>query len=351
MNLESIREEIDRVDSSLLNLLNERMELVLAARRHKARVEDPEREKELFEGLENRATPLLSREFIGRAFGEIVRESKALQGREHRLIGFQGEHGAYSELAAQAWDGGLVPMPCHGFADVFERVESGLYDYGIVPVENTLGGAVDQVNRLLIRSDLRIMAAVELPVHLCLLVLPDTNHREIRAVYSHPKALAQCRMFLNRNRLEPIHYPDTAGAAKMLSEKRPRGSAAIASEACARLYRLDVLKENIEDLDRNVTRFVVLAREDGEETGNKCSVVFSTEHKAGTLFRVLEVFAGEGISLTRIESIPARPGTYAFFVDFLGSIREKKVKDALERAKKVTSRFRLMGCYQEVKVP
>lgn len=349
MSLDSIRKEIDRVDARLVSLLNERMERVLEARRYKTQVEDLEREKVLFRSLEERATRLVDKEFIGKLFGAIVTQSKILQEMEHRLVGFQGEHGAYSELAARAWDPDVVPMPCTAFADVFEGVESGLFDYGVVPVENTLGGSVDQVNRLLISSNLQIAAAVELPVHLCLLALPETDHREIRAAYSHPKALAQCRLFLTRNRIEPVHYPDTAGAAKMLAEDRPRGAAAIASAACADLYGLEVLKEDIEDLERNVTRFVVLSRETEEMDGDKCSVVFSTEHKAGTLFRVLQVFAGKGISLTRIESIPSQPGEYAFFLDFLGSTDEEKVQEALKEAEAVTSQFRLMGCYREVK--
>ncbi len=349
MNLDRIRKEIDRVDTRLLNLLNERMALVLEARRYKDQAEDPKREKALFGLLEERATRLVDKAFIGKIFEAIVSKSKALQDTDHRLVGFQGKHGAYSELAARAWDPETVPIPTTSFEDVFEGVESGLFDYGVVPVENTLGGSVDQVNRLLIRSDLRIVGAVELPVHLCLLALPETDHREIRAAYSHPKALAQCRLFLHRNRIEPIHFSDTAGAAKMLAEERPRGAAAVASKACARLYRLEILKENIEDLDRNVTRFVVLSRQTQDLEGHKCSVVFSTEHKAGTLYRVLEIFAGQGINLTRIESIPASPGEYAFFLDFLGSTEEDKVRSALEQARKVTSRFRLMGCYKEVR--
>ena len=186
--------------------------------------------------------------------------------------------------------------------------------------------------------------------YLCLLALPGTDHREIRTVYSHPQALAQSRQFLSRNKLDPVQYYDTAGAANMLAEERPKGSAAIASKLCAKLYHLEIVKEDIEDLERNMTRFLVLSNEESKEEGDKCSVIFSTEHKAGTLFRVLEVFAKDGINLTRIESIPHEPGDYAFFLDFIGSDKEDKIIKALDKAKKITTNFKMMGCYKERKM-
>jgi prephenate dehydratase/chorismate mutase/prephenate dehydratase len=253
-------------------------------------------------------------------------------------------------VASREWDSTLVPVACSRFALVFEGVKSGLYDFGIVPVENTLGGVVWEVNELLINTDLHVVGAVSLPIQLCLLALPGTNYQEIRSAYSHPQALAQCRHFLARNKLEPLPYPDTAGAAKMLAEERPKASAAIASKLSAELYNLDIIKEGIEDLDINMTRFLVLSKGVNMEEGDKCSLVFSTEHKAGTLFKVLEVFAKKGINLTRIESIPNEPGNYAFFLDFLGSKKDEYVMEALGEAEKITNNFRLMGCYKERKL-
>jgi len=350
MNLKEIRENIDFLDSKILRLLNHRMELALMAKRLKSQIEDRERERELLSGIRRNSTGLVSAEFMEKIYIEIIRESKNLQHKDYRLIAFQGEHGAYSEVASREWNSDLIPVPCSGFAEVFEGVTSGLYDYGIVPVENTLGGVVGQVNELLINTDLNVVGAVELPIHLCLLALPGTDYREISAVYSHSQALAQCRHFLARNKLRPVQYYDTAGAARMLVEETPKASAAIASRLSAQLYNLEVIKEDIEDLDRNVTRFLVLSGEENREEGNKCSVIFSTEHKAGTLFRVLEVFARENINLTRIESIPDEPGSYAFFLDFMGSNKVDKVVKALEEAKDITGNFRLMGCYKERKV-
>ncbi|UCF56685.1 MAG: bifunctional chorismate mutase/prephenate dehydratase [Deltaproteobacteria bacterium] len=338
------------MDSKILKLLNDRMELVLMAKKFKSQIEDSEREKDLLDRVRKNLTGLINAEFIERVYTEIIEESKNLQQNDYRLIAFQGEHGAYGEVASREWNSDLVPVPCSQFAEVFEGVKSGLYDYGIVPVENTLGGAVDQVNQLLINTDLNVVGAVELPIHLCLLALPGTDHREIRTVYSHPQALAQSRHFLSRNKLDPVQYYDTAGAANMLAEQRPKGSAAIASKLCAKFYHLEIVKEDIEDLDRNMTRFLVLSKEENKEEGDKCSVIFSTEHKAGTLFGVLEVFARENINLTRIESIPNEPGNYAFFLDFIGSNKEDKVVKALDKAKEITTNFKMMGCYKERKV-
>jgi prephenate dehydratase/chorismate mutase/prephenate dehydratase len=350
MHLETIRKNIDLLDSEILKLLKDRMEQVLLTKKFKSQIEDSQRENEVLERIRQNSTGIINADFIEKIYIEIIKESKNLQQNDWELIAFQGEHGAYGEVASRKWNSDFIPIPCREFADVFEGVKDGLYDFGIVPVENTLGGVVGQVNELLINTDLNFVGAVELPIHLCLLALPETDHREIHTVYSHPQALAQCRRFLARNRLDPVQYHDTAGAAKMLMETRPKASAAIASKLSAELYNLEILKEDIEDLDRNLTRFIVLSRQKDPEDGDKCSIIFSTEHKAGTLFRVLEVFAQKNINLTRIESIPDEPGNYAFFLDFVGSNRDKKVVEALDEVKEITRSFRLMGCYKERKV-
>jgi len=275
---------------------------------------------------------------------EILSESKNLQQQDFHLIAFQGEHGAFGEVASLAWDSSLISVACPEFAEIFEGVQSGLYNYGIVPVENRLGGVVGLVNQLFIQNDVHVVGAIELPIHLCLLVLPETDHREIRVVYSHSQALAQCRQFLARNKLEPVQYHGTAGAAKMLAET------AIASKLSAALYNLEIIKEDIEDSHRNITRFLVISNRENKEGGDKCSIVFSTAHKAGTLFKVLEVFAKASINLTRIESMPTHSGDYVFFVDFMGSKKDEKIVKALKAVEALTSSYRLMGCYKEIKV-
>lgn len=347
MKLDEIRHRIDLLDSKILKLLNDRMEQGLLAKRFKDKIEDLQREKELMDRVKNNPNALIDQDFSEELYRIIFSQSKKLQGRELVITGFQGEHGAYSEEAVRQYNKDYVTLPCTTFNEVFEGVNSGMYDYGIVPVENTLGGIVGPVNELLINTDLQIVGAIDLPVHHCLLMVPGTDHREIREVYSHSQALAQCRRFLSRNNLTPMPYFDTAGSARMLAEKQPRGAACIAGRLAAELYNLEVLKENVEDLANNRTRFLLLAKGVPATEGSKCTITFTTEHKAGTLFGVLELFASSGINLTRIESIPNEPGDYSFFLDFDGSIKDPAVVKTLEQAEKQTAGFKLLGCYNE----
>lgn len=350
MNLGELRGKVDLIDSEIIKLLNMRMELALRTKKLKDGVSDAGREKEIMERVRKDSVGLVSPEFSGKLFAQIMEESKRLQDGNPVLAGFQGEHGAFGEVAARAAYPSAVPISCKEFSDVFSSVENGRLDFGVVPVENSLEGAVTQVNDLLVETGLKIVGEISIPVHHCLLALPGTDHRDIRVVYSHPQALAQCRGFIERNRLEPRPFYDTAGAAMMLSNDRPKASAAIASRLCAGLYGLEVLKENVEDHGSNSTRFVVLSREAGKK-GNKCSVTFSTSHKAGSLFSVLKAFSDAGINLTRIESRPIRkePKKYAFLLDFQGSDADPKVAAALEKVKAETPMFKLLGCYEEAK--
>lgn len=349
MNLKEIRKKIDVTDSRIIQLLNDRMELAILAKRFKTEVEEPQREKEILVKIDRRTKHLFDVDLLKKLFTEIIGESKRLQRVDHKLIGFQGEHGAYSEIAAYYFNEKYVAIPCKEFLDVFNGVAAGWYDFGIVPVENTLGGVVGPVNDLLIQTNLFIIGAIEMTISHCLMIIPGSDYREIRGVYSHSQALSQCKQFLLRNKIEPISYYDTAGAARMLSEKNLEGYAVIAGKYSAELYNLEVIKENVEDLSTNRTRFLILSRQKYEGKGEKCSIIFSTEHKAGTLFGVLELFAKANINLTRIESIPGQTGQYSFFLDFIGSDRDEKVKSVLDQVSQMTSDLRILGCYNERK--
>jgi prephenate dehydratase/chorismate mutase len=350
MDLKDIRRRIDFLDSRILRILNDRMELALMARKLKTSIEDGDREKALLDRIRQNSPGLINSEFIEKVYTEIIKESKVLQKKDFRLIGFKGEHGAYDEIALREWDKGLIPIPCEGYHQVFEGVRAGLYDYGIVAVENTLGGIVGEVNELLVNTDLYVVGAVELPISLCLLVLHGADHREIRNIYSCSQALDQCSNFLSRNNLQPVQYYDSAGAAKMLAEDMPQGTAVIGSKLAAEIYDLHVIKEDIDNFGNNVTRFLILSKEEQSEEGDKCSIVFSTEHRAGTLFKALEVFAKKNINLTRIGSIRSSMGDYTFFLDFIGSKKDENIVDALREVETVTVNYRFMGCYKEKKI-
>src|SRR5262249_39715115 len=155
----------------------------------KEKVTEPRREEEVLAGVRHNPFDLLTPEFSERLYQEIIGESKRLQEKNLRLIGFQGEHGAYSEMAVRQFDSAAVPIPHCEFGDVFAAVRSGVLDLGVVPVENSLAGNVTQVDDLLIHTDLSVTAEIGVDVHHCLLALPETDWREVRIVYSHPQAL------------------------------------------------------------------------------------------------------------------------------------------------------------------
>ncbi len=349
MDLKEIRRSIDATDYEIVKLLNRRMEYGLRLKRLKSSVAEPGREQEVIDHVRSYSCNVMEPGFTEQIYRIIMDESKRIQEKGLKLVGFQGEHGAYSEVAAHSYAPGLASIPCPSFHEVFREVESGQLDLGIVPVENSIEGAVTEVNDLLVETDLRIVGEAVIPIHHCLLALPEQDYRELKTVYSHPQALGQCRGFIARHRLEARPFYDTAGAAIMLREQKPPATAAIASKLCADLYHLEVLKENIEDNDSNRTRFVLLSKQPSPEGGNKISIIFSVSHRPGGLFSALKVLSDASINMTRIESRPLRndPGSYAFFVDLEGSDKEPKVTSALEAIDKVTRNFKFLGCYKE----
>jgi prephenate dehydratase/chorismate mutase len=348
MDLVKLRAAIDDADRRLLRLLDDRLQLSVRVGRLKTVVGDPSREEEVIRKVRAGGEGLLDPEFLESLFRTIIDESRALQERHFRLAAFQGERGAWGELAIRAHDASLVPMPCREFRDVFDAVAAGSMDLGLVPVENSIEGAVGEVNDLLVETDLAIIGEVRVPIRHCLLVPAGSDYRELKAAYSHPQALGQCRNFLARHHLEPRPFYDTAGAARWLAAERPQSAAVIASALAAKLYGLEIVKEGIEDHAANTTRFLVLApKSQARHGGRKCSLVFSAAHRAGSLFDVLKVFADEHLNLTRIESRPVRsdPGAFAFLLDFLGPEDDEHVKRALARLPELTLTYKVMGFY------
>lgn len=351
MKLEDIRKKIDHIDSEILKLLEERLELAVIAGRLKSSIHDEKREKEIFKNiLHYPKSSLLNNEFTKNLFKKIICESKNLQEKGLKLIGFQGEHGANSEMAARIFNPDLVPIPCKEFRDVVEGVKKGIFDCGILPVENTSEGSIGEVNDLLIKEEIFIVGEVRLQVNHYLLTLPETEFREIKFVYSHPQALAQCRNFISRYNLNPFPFYDTAGAAKWLSQTRQPGTAVIANKLCTK-YGLKIVKDNIQDEKVNLTRFLIISKKKNKGSGEKCSIVFCIPDTVGALGSVLRIFSENGINLSRIESRPNRKekGKYIFLVDFSGSIKEKNVHLTLEEVKKKTELFKFLGCYREYK--
>ncbi len=352
MKLDEIRKKIDKIDRELLVLLQERMGLALRTKKFKSSVSDPKREKDVLSRIDRMDLHLVERTFIHHLLQTIMKESKRLQKEDRPLVAFQGEHGAYGELAARNLVPGGAYIPCMEFTDVFHGVENGNLDMGVVPVENSLEGAVTQVNDLLTNTNLKVVGESIVKVKHCLIALKSTGFKEIHQVFSHPQALAQCRNFLAFHHLEPRPYYDTAGAAKMLARENPKATATIASNLCADLYDLAVLKKNIADGPSNSTRFLLLSKEAYPKNGDKTSIIFATPHKAGRLYAVLGLFAEADINLTRIASMPLRsdPGNYSFFLDFEGSQQDQKVRKVLKQMEKLTITLKNLGSYPAHKI-
>jgi prephenate dehydratase len=234
-------------------------------------------------------------------------------------IAFQGATGAYSEAAALSLCPHAETVPHESFEDVFAAVATGGVSHGILPVENSIGGSIHRNYDLLLEHDLPIIGEVELPVVHNLLALPGTGMADIRRVFSHPQALAQCERFLRTlPGVEIVASYDTAGSARIIRDEGLRDTAAVASRRAAEFFGLDILREGIQDFDHNVTRFIVVARRpDPLGTPDKTTLVFALKNEPGALFKALSVFALRDIDLTKLESrpIPGRPWEYLFYVD------------------------------------
>jgi len=346
MDIKGIRNKINLIDYQIMTLLKQRMEFGVRLKKLKEVV--PDDGQEPLTDIKGSSRDMIRPEFVETLYKGIIDESKFVQEQDLKLIGFQGEHGAFSEEASYAYNPALMPIPYRDFNEIFEEVQAGAIDFAIVPVENSLGGAVTPVNDLLIDSDVKIVGEITMPIHHCLLVLPDMDYRDLKVVYSHSRALAQCRNSISRLKIEPRPFYDTAGSAKMLSEVRPESAGAIASRLCAELYHLEVLKENIEDHDANSTRFNVISKYPNPEPGDKCSIAFTVRHETGSLLDVLKTFSQAGINLAKIDSRPMKndPRTYVFLLDFEGSDRDEKVINALKKIEENTLMFKFLGCYR-----
>lgn len=265
-------------------------------------------------------------------------------------VAFQGEVGAYSEIAVYKCFGSNVEIkPCKYLSDVFKSVETGEVDYGVVPVENSLEGSVTQTYDLFLAYDLKVYGEVIIKITHCLIVHPGTKLEDVKTIYSHPQALAQCRSFLEKLNCQVIPTYDTAGSVKMIKEGGLKDAGAIASERAAKAYDMSVVARDIGDSPNNYTRFFVLSKEDAPYTGlDKTSIIFSIKSYPGSLYNILGEFALRNINLTKIESRPTRktPWEYNFYLDFEGHRTEKRCQEALEAIKDKTIFLRVLGSYK-----
>ena len=352
LRIDELRVKIDAVDDELLRLLNRRAALttevgeVKRASGVNTEFYRPEREARILRRLlQSNAGPLPD-EDLARVMREIISTCLSL---EHVLrIAYLGPEGTYTHAAVLKHFGGAVePVGATSVGDVFREVEARACDYGVVPIENSVGGSINQTLDCLSESSLQICAEIVLAVHHQLLSKAGAL-AEVQRVYAHEQALAQCRGWLDRHlpAAERIAFGSNAAAA--LRAGQEAGSAAIASIDAGHRYGLTALASNIEDFPHNTTRFAVLGRTIPRASGDDVtSAMFGLPNKPGALHGTLSVLAERGISMSRIESRPARNGVwdYVFFVDLLGHSEDPVVAAALGEIELRTSLFKLLGSY------
>lgn len=270
-------------------------------------------------------------------------------------VAFQGEPGAYSDEAITAALGEVERVPCRTLREVFAAVEAGTATAGVVPVENSFAGSINETYDLLLESPLHIVGEATHRVDHCLLARTGETLATVERVLSHPQALAQCEVFLLAHRLHPVPEYDTAGAARRVAVERLAKTAAIAGRLAARLYGLDILAEAIQTAPQNLTRFLLLAREPAPPAVQaKTSIVFGTANVPGALHRALGALARRDLNLSKLESRPAQErGTagvaalweYIFYLDVEAHATHPAMAEALAELRSVTTFLRVLGSY------
>ncbi|PAQ08596.1 prephenate dehydratase [Mesorhizobium temperatum] len=267
-------------------------------------------------------------------------------------IAFQGEPGANSDTACRNMFPDMEPLPCPTFEDAFNAVETGKADLAMIPIENTIAGRVADIHHLLPESKLHIVGEYFLPIHFQLMVLPGVRRDEIRTVHSHIHALGQCRKYIRKNGWKPVVAGDTAGAAKLVAELKDRTMAALAPALASTLYGLDIIEENVEDTDSNVTRFVVLTRNrqwaerPSADARMMTTFIFRVRNVPAALYKAMGGFATNGINMTKLESYQLGAFTATlFYADIEGHPDDPLVKLALDELAFFSREMRILGVY------
>ena len=353
VSADALRAQVDTLDDELLRVLGERaaavLELAAIERADGAPSSawTPERDARRLAELAARGAGAFDGKAVRRVFREILSASHALV-RPLR-VAYLGPEGTYSQAATDRHFGHAVEtVPEKAIPDIFRAVESGRAAFGVVPVENSTEGTVNHTLDLLMETPLRICGEVRLRIEHRLLARPGTALGDVRRVHAHPQALAQCRRWLDAHLGDVERVAESSNAAAAGIATSEPGAAAIAGEAAAERYALATLEAGIEDVKTNTTRFLVIGDRNLAPSGaDTTSLLLSVPHRPGGLRQTLEPFETAGLSLTRIESRPARAGLweYVFFVDVSGHRDEPTLAAVLERLVHELPLLRVLGSY------
>lgn len=377
--LKQYRDQIDRIDRQLADLFQQRMDVVDRVGQYKLDrgipVLDAEREQQVLQ-----AKAALARdEAMGADLAALFENVMAISRRRQRklicegedgggytrckqalaqvrrpvdrpTVAYQGVAGAYSEMACVDFFGDKAePVGMEQFEDVFRALKEGRADYGVLPIENSTSGAIRQVYDLLTQYEFYIVGETAVQVEHCLVAPPGATLDTITHVYSHEQGLFQSDRFLNEHpNWCRVPYGDTAGSARYVAQKGDVSCAAICSERAARLYGLEVLVQGTNHDRGNTTRFVVVSKYMELRPGaDKISTVFTLPHEAGSLHRIMTIFAVNGLNMTRLESrpMPGHSWQYMFFMDYTGDLLAPEMDGILHELAQTAADFRVLGNY------
>ncbi|NLE64358.1 MAG: prephenate dehydratase [Elusimicrobia bacterium] len=351
MDLKTLRRKIDRIDTGIVEALNERARISVEVGQiksaQKAGIYAPEREREVFSRIKALNKGPMTDAAFEAVYREIMSSSIALE--KPLSVAYLGGEGSNSYTAARRKFGAqAICVAASGIEEVFHKVEHEECDHGIVPIENSVEGTVTHTADVLTDSSLQVCAQITVKITHNLMANGPLDR--IRKVYSNPQVLGQCRNWLLANlppdKVAQVSVAATTDAARIAVTEK--GSSAIAPIDCARIYGLKVLKTNIQDIAHNSTRFFVIGPSDSRPTGNdRTSIVFSIKDRPGVLYAMLAPFAKNGINLTKIESRPIKKKAwdYYFFVDLVGHREETKVKNALKKLEGMCKFLKVLGSY------
>lgn len=352
--LGNLRNEIDRIDNAILDLLEKRAEVVKEVGKVKKKLKSsfyvPYREEEIVSRLQKRSKGSFPKKAIRPVFREII--SACLSLEKSLTVSFLGPYATFTHEAALKYFGQTAKyVPARTISEIFDEVYKGRAELGVVPVENSTEGIVSYTLDMFLKYDLKVCGEVVLPITHCL-ISTHSKKEDIKKIYSHPQAFAQCRSWLEKNMPNAalIEVGSTAEAAEMV--KKNNFSAAVAGEATAKIYDIKVIEKNIQDMTENSTRFLVIGKVEQKPTGfDKTSLLFSIKDQAGALYKMLYPFAKRGVNLTKIESRPIKTKAweYVFFLDIDGHIADKKVKEAVDELKEMCIFLKVVGSYPKFK--
>ncbi|MDH4127477.1 MAG: prephenate dehydratase [Spirochaetota bacterium] len=354
--LKPYREQIDEIDKKIIDLLNERVKVVLEIGKIKDKNQlpyyHPEREKTIIDSLQKYNSGGFPNRIIETIFREIISASRSLE--KNITVAYLGPKASYTHLACLKQFGSSVNgFPVASITDVFKEVENDKADYGIVPVENSYGGVVTHTLDMFVDSPLKICSEYFLQVSHCLMSKLD-DISKIKKIYSHTQSFAQCRLWLENNlpNAEKIEASSNSKAASLV--EWDKFSAAIASEIAAEVYDLNILGKNIQDSSENITRFLIISKNTCDPTGNdKTSVICTISDEVGALLKILAPFQKRNINLTKVESRPSRKRAwdYLFFIDLKAHLSNEPLKEAIEEVKKVCINVKILGSYPKGNYP